>query len=388
MDSVRVDGNAHRNGMNGLVSQDAMENNLNGSSVPLEHDELSSKDPSAETLSSHETKLVPTNEALPGDSQQRRGLATEDVMHAGFHQNGVVGTEADQKVVSYTTTQLASATEQMAAEVGAGDEQISLNAEPGETGKQSYKTSSERRSDTIDPETGCLIHQIKTVKSFVDTIIEVDGRLNPKDAPILSNWRLIRLQRNNQDLGSLFDLREELYVWNSHAIVKTPKKNHGVGKLQTVDKAAEAREERTQRKYEVSAKKRVADGDSPVNGDLESTKRTGGVGARSRKSTRPTGESDEDVTVEQGSDGDFDANKSRSSKAKSRDGARRPSKRFRSLSNQDHDVTEREENNGTKVISVKVTAKAHLCPHCGNGFTTERSLNRHIESYCKSNSKP
>lgn len=49
------------------------------------------------------------------------------------------------------------------------------------------------------------------VRALEDKIIELDGRttnLHHHNA-----WKCIRCQRNNQDLGSLFEVREEYYVF-------------------------------------------------------------------------------------------------------------------------------------------------------------------------------
>ena len=72
-----------------------------------------------------------------------------------------------------------------------------------------------------------ITHEIKNLKQLMDKIIEIDGRLDPKDqkqAPAVSPWKLIRAKRNNQDLGTLFEMREDFYVYKLPHITKAAKK--------------------------------------------------------------------------------------------------------------------------------------------------------------------
>lgn len=46
-----------------------------------------------------------------------------------------------------------------------------------------------------------------------DKILELDGRI--KNPPQRSAWKSFRCQRNNQDMGSLYEIREQYYVWNN-----------------------------------------------------------------------------------------------------------------------------------------------------------------------------
>jgi hypothetical protein len=49
----------------------------------------------------------------------------------------------------------------------------------------------------------------KSVRALEMKILEVDGRFS--DPSHRNPWKHVRCQRNNQDLGSLFDMREEFY---------------------------------------------------------------------------------------------------------------------------------------------------------------------------------
>lgn len=51
---------------------------------------------------------------------------------------------------------------------------------------------------------------VENVKALETKILEVDGRVtNPTHR---NAWKMIRCQRNNQDMGSLFDIREGYYL--------------------------------------------------------------------------------------------------------------------------------------------------------------------------------
>ena len=63
-----------------------------------------------------------------------------------------------------------------------------------------------------------------TLKNIADHCLDTDGRIASKDAPPASAWRAMRVKRNNQDLGSMFEIRDEYFVNMDATTVKTPKK--------------------------------------------------------------------------------------------------------------------------------------------------------------------
>ena len=66
-----------------------------------------------------------------------------------------------------------------------------------------------------------LVH-IKTLNELNNRIVEIDGRLDHTVPRAASVWRLIRVKRDNQDLGSLFEMRDDFFVRQSPTIVKMP----------------------------------------------------------------------------------------------------------------------------------------------------------------------
>ena len=58
-----------------------------------------------------------------------------------------------------------------------------------------------------------ILASITTLQALEDKIVTIDGRLGKK---VDGNaFKCIRVQRNNQDLGSLFEIREEWYVYKN-----------------------------------------------------------------------------------------------------------------------------------------------------------------------------
>ena len=56
-----------------------------------------------------------------------------------------------------------------------------------------------------------VIFTADNVRALEDKILELDGRVI--NTHHHNAWKCIRCQRNNQDLGSLFEVREEYYVF-------------------------------------------------------------------------------------------------------------------------------------------------------------------------------
>ena len=71
---------------------------------------------------------------------------------------------------------------------------------------------------------GAVLHEISTLSQLEVKILEIDGRLNLNEVrPSINPWKALRGKRDNQDLGTLFEMREEFYVWKHPHIPKTPR---------------------------------------------------------------------------------------------------------------------------------------------------------------------
>ena len=81
-------------------------------------------------------------------------------------------------------------------------------------------------SDTVSATNSddAVIHEISTLSQLEVKILEIDGRLNLNEVrPSINPWKALRGKRNNQDLGTLFEMREEFYVWKNPHIPKPPR---------------------------------------------------------------------------------------------------------------------------------------------------------------------
>lgn len=69
-----------------------------------------------------------------------------------------------------------------------------------------------------------VLHTITNPSQLEKKIIEVDGRIKVKDLPTFNTWRTSRGLRNNQDLGTLFEMREAFYVYQ-YPMITRPRKS-------------------------------------------------------------------------------------------------------------------------------------------------------------------
>lgn len=93
------------------------------------------------------------------------------------------------------------------------------------TNKMNDKASTPE-SKPPDPPDGVIHHEIKNLAQLMNKAIEIDGRLDPKDikqVPASSPWKFMRLKRNNQDLGTLFEMRDEFYAYKLPKLQKKAK---------------------------------------------------------------------------------------------------------------------------------------------------------------------
>ena len=147
------------------------------------------------------TVTAQTNGDAAGESTegtQQEALATEEETCLGNFESGWAGTLVKGEI--------------------ADKDSISFLNESGK------EDPDDRKGSPVDDS---VVHEIKNLKQLNDKIIEIDGRLDPKDlkqVPAVSPWKLIRAKRNNQDLGTLFEMREDFYVYKLPHITKAKKK--------------------------------------------------------------------------------------------------------------------------------------------------------------------
>ena len=69
-----------------------------------------------------------------------------------------------------------------------------------------------------------VLHSISILTQLENKIVDVDGRFNSKDIATQNTWKSFRGVRKMQDLGTLFEMREEFFVYKHPQIVKEAKK--------------------------------------------------------------------------------------------------------------------------------------------------------------------
>ena len=92
---------------------------------------------------------------------------------------------------------------------------------------QKIEDSSNECTSSSHSHDALILHQIDNLKQLMDKMIELDGRLDPKDqkqVPAISPWKCMRLKRDNQDLGTLFEMREDFYTYKLPHLVGSRKK--------------------------------------------------------------------------------------------------------------------------------------------------------------------
>lgn len=175
-----------------------------------------------------------TTQASPQPESSEGGRTTNGVATESPHPNvpkeeldgmAAAGTRSDEPKLN------ADAPEEdpVLGNFGLGWKTLSPIEHDGETSATRSKSNENGLlSTTFDlPCDDVILYEIKNLKQLNDKIIEIDGRLNPKnqkEVPAVSPWKLMRAKRNNQDLGSLFEMRDEFYVYKLPQLVKTSKK--------------------------------------------------------------------------------------------------------------------------------------------------------------------
>lgn len=114
------------------------------------------------------------------------------------------------------------------------EEQIGENFRPkGEGSSRTVQGKGTSTNSDIEDETtpnlaaearpaqeGVILREIKTLQQLENKVLEIDGRLKDQKVRGVNAWRFCRCKRNNQDLGTLFEMRENFYVYKYPQIVK------------------------------------------------------------------------------------------------------------------------------------------------------------------------
>lgn len=199
------------------VTQSAAPNNPNGEASAVTNGE-----PSSIT-----NGIEPSAESEPDDAEATKDNVTEmSIEVTGGETNGEeIGTIAAKSVEEHENPDPGG----HAVVIDLEDDELELvpktevrrsTAEPGSVEHDPSSTYT-----TCAPSLGdVVIHEISTLAQLEVKILEIDGRLHLKGVrPSINPWKALRVKRNNQDLGTLFEMREEFYVWKQPHIPKPPR---------------------------------------------------------------------------------------------------------------------------------------------------------------------
>lgn len=101
--------------------------------------------------------------------------------------------------------------------MGIGETTLSFAVPPGtlryarQPIKERIPNEGTEGSPINSPSEDMATYAVSNVRMLEDKIVETDGRVT--NLHHHNAWKYFRCQRDNQDLGSLFEIREEHYVW-------------------------------------------------------------------------------------------------------------------------------------------------------------------------------
>ena len=196
---------------------DEPQTNVNGrpDTVPLR--ETTEVDGGETSEASKNPNGALTSEEMPKGGSLPGGNKPQDAELTVFHEKDEVG---PVEAMSSESTAMEANTnppeiqthKSMAVEDGPNEASVNVN------GDQPSITVFHKEEEED------IIHSISNLTQLEHKIVDIDGRFNSKEISIQNTWKNFRGIRNNQDLGSLFEMREEFYVYKHPQIVKEPKR--------------------------------------------------------------------------------------------------------------------------------------------------------------------
>ena len=155
------------------------------------------------------TEEVPKTSTPPGGSRDAAFVLDKNIDEP----NAAEDTVSENNGVKANNGGPDDATPQAAAPE---EEQPNGESPPTNRAQSSALASQEAEDD--------VLHSVSSLTQLEHTIIDIDGRFKSKDLAVQNAWKNFRGIRDNQDLGSLFEMREEFFVYKHPQIVKQPKR--------------------------------------------------------------------------------------------------------------------------------------------------------------------
>ena len=101
--------------------------------------------------------------------------------------------------------------------------EVTTSRGKGENGV-TVQTNGGESSSAARPGTEDTLYEISNLTQLEHKLVDIDGRFQSKDMSVQNTWKTFRCSRNNQDMGTLFEIREEFYVYKHPRIVKEAKR--------------------------------------------------------------------------------------------------------------------------------------------------------------------
>ena len=170
----------------------------------------------------------PASEKASRDSDE---LSPPTVMIPSLAHLKDCDSEGSNKV--YTEAGKPDVPSQTPAEVLQQSEEDVQPPEPATTSPQDLSNglhgydATDIKASVIDSAEDVIVVQVQTLTELEKKIVEIDGQVPMSTYKSNNSWKVMRGKRDNQDMGSLFDMREDFYVHTSPTIVKEPKRTRG-----------------------------------------------------------------------------------------------------------------------------------------------------------------
>ena len=106
----------------------------------------------------------------------------------------------------------------------------------GKSGANDENMLRRQQRDVVKKDAGqddVIMFETGVLSNLEIEILEIDARPNLKEIrPSINAWKAFRGKRSNQDLGTLFEMREEFYVWKYSKLPKAPRSGNSTCGLQ------------------------------------------------------------------------------------------------------------------------------------------------------------
>ena len=214
-------------------SEASVNTGTEGKATMAEAEEQALKDGNSSTGAAHASTDRPTNDDEASEISKRDGALNVDRAAENDILLGASKVQDPDLVSVNKTDEFDAASAGNPEDIGSAENKNllknipsgSLASEVNDSNGASVQPSV-RQSSTpaLGEEHEDILHSVSSLNQLEQKIVEIDGRINPKDLPVQNTWKNFRGIRNNQDLGSLFEMREDFYVYKHPKIVKEPKR--------------------------------------------------------------------------------------------------------------------------------------------------------------------